>query len=73
VPIINSIANDEKGLYQVNILNNGVINGVPDNVAVEIPAKVDGKGVHRMQVSSLPKSIIKYVLYPRMMRRAYTK
>jgi alpha-galactosidase len=68
VPIINSIANDEEGLYQVNVLNNGVINGVPDNVAVEIPAKVDGKGVHRIQVSSLPKSILKYVLYPRMMR-----
>jgi len=68
VPIINSIVNDEEGLYQVNVLNNGVINGVPDNVAVEVPAKVDGRGVHRMQVSSLPKSIMKYVLYPRMIR-----
>ncbi|MEM1602716.1 MAG: alpha-glucosidase/alpha-galactosidase [Candidatus Bathyarchaeia archaeon] len=68
VPIIDSIANDREGLYQVNILNKGVINGIPDDVAVEVPAKVDGKGVHRVYVSSLPKSIMKYVLYPRMLR-----
>ncbi|MEO0252094.1 MAG: alpha-glucosidase/alpha-galactosidase [candidate division WOR-3 bacterium] len=68
VPIINSIANDEEGLYQVNVLNKGVINGIPDDVAVEIPAKVDGKEVHRIQVTSLPKNIMKYVMYPRMIR-----
>ncbi|MEM3716350.1 MAG: alpha-glucosidase/alpha-galactosidase [Candidatus Bathyarchaeia archaeon] len=68
VPIISSIANDEEGLYQVNILNKGVISGIPDDVAVEVPAKVDGKGVHRVQVSSLPKKIMNYVMYPRMMR-----
>ncbi|MEM3479598.1 MAG: alpha-glucosidase/alpha-galactosidase [Candidatus Bathyarchaeia archaeon] len=68
VPIINSIANNEEGLYQVNVLNKGAINGIPDDVAVEVPAKVDGKGVHRIQVSRLPKSIMNYVIYPRMTR-----
>ncbi|MCS7105691.1 MAG: alpha-glucosidase/alpha-galactosidase, partial [Thermofilaceae archaeon] len=68
VPIINSIANNEEGLYQVNILNKGIISGIPDDVAVEVPAKVDGKGVQGVQVSSLPKSIMNYVIYPRMMR-----
>jgi len=68
VPIINSIANDEKGTYQVNIPNQGVISGIPDNVVVEVPAEIDGKGIHRIPVESLPKRIIKYVIYPRMMR-----
>ncbi|MCX8171455.1 MAG: alpha-glucosidase/alpha-galactosidase, partial [Candidatus Bathyarchaeota archaeon] len=65
VPIINSIANDEEGLYQVNTLNRGAISGIPDNVAVEVPAKGDGKGAHRIQGSGLPRSIMNYVIYPR--------
>ena len=68
VPIINSIVNDERGLYQVNVLNQGVINGIPDNVAVEIPAEIDGKGVHRIPVKELPSRVLKYVIYPRMIR-----
>lgn len=68
VPIINSIANDEKGTYQVNIPNQGVISGIPDDVVVEVPAEIDGKGIHRLPVEGLPKRIMKYVIYPRMMR-----
>ncbi len=68
VPIINSIANDERGIYQVNIPNRGAITGIPDDVAVEVPAVVDGKGVHRIPGKSLPKRVMKYVIYPRMTR-----
>ena len=68
VPIINSIANDEKGTYQVNIPNQGVISGIPDDVVVEVPAEIDGKGIHRLPVEGLPKRVMKYVIYPRMMR-----
>lgn len=68
VPIIDSIVNDKEGTYQVNVLNNGTLPGIPDNVAVEIPAKIDKFGVHRIKVRSLPRKIMKYVIYPRMMR-----
>ncbi|MEM3648377.1 MAG: alpha-glucosidase/alpha-galactosidase, partial [Thermoproteota archaeon] len=68
VPIIDSLMNDKEGIYQVNVLNKGVIEDLPDNVAVEIPARVDEKGVHRMRVEKLPKRIVNYVLRPRMMR-----
>lgn len=68
VPIINSIVNDERGIYQVNILNQGVIGGIPSDVVVEVPAEIDGKGVHRIPIGSLPKRVMKYVIYPRMMR-----
>jgi alpha-galactosidase len=68
VPLMNSIANDEPGIYQVNIPNLGTIPGIPDNVAVEVPAKVDGKGVHRIPVGGLPDRTLKLALHPRMMR-----
>jgi alpha-galactosidase len=68
IPIIDSIVNDKKGLYQVNIQNQGVIKDIPNDVAVEVPVLIDGKGVHRIGVSKLPKRIVNYVLYPRLVR-----
>ncbi|MEM5822986.1 MAG: alpha-glucosidase/alpha-galactosidase, partial [Ignisphaera sp.] len=53
---------------QINILNNGAISGIPDNVAVEIPARVDGKGVHRKPLVPLHSKVYKYVIIPRLMR-----
>jgi alpha-galactosidase len=68
VPIIDSIANDRKALYQANILNKGMISGIPDDVAVEAPVKIDGKGVHRRGLSGLPKRITRQVMELRRMR-----
>ncbi|MEM1604580.1 MAG: alpha-glucosidase/alpha-galactosidase [Zestosphaera sp.] len=68
IDIIESIVTDTPRKYQVNIMNEGVIPGIPDNVAVEIPAVIDGKGVHRVFVNPPNSRIIKYVLQPRMMR-----
>jgi len=68
VPIINSIANDEKGTYQVNVPNQGVTDGIPGDVVVEVPAEIDGKGVHRIPIGNLPRRVMKYVMYPRMIR-----
>jgi len=68
VPIIDSIANDKKGIYQVNIPNQGSIDGIPDDVVVEAPAETDGKGIHRIHIGSLPRRVMKYVIRPRMMR-----
>ncbi|MGQ9479360.1 MAG: alpha-glucosidase/alpha-galactosidase [Thermoproteota archaeon] len=68
VPIVDSLVNDKEGIYQVNVLNKDVISGLPDDVVVEIPAKIDGKGIHRLSVESLPKRVLNYVLKPRMMR-----
>ncbi|PLJ77017.1 alpha-glucosidase/alpha-galactosidase [Infirmifilum sp. SLHALR2] len=68
IPIINSIANDQPAVYQVNIPNMGSIDGLPENVAVEVPAEVSGKGVRRTPGLKLPGKILKAVLWPRMMR-----
>jgi alpha-galactosidase len=51
-----------------NILNNGVISGLPNDIAVEIPVYVDGKGIHPKPVGPLPPKIYKYVLLHRLLR-----
>jgi len=40
---------------QVNTLNNGAISSLPSNVAVEVPARVSGRGVEPIVTSSIPR------------------
>jgi alpha-galactosidase len=68
IDIIESIAADVPRKYQVNILNNGLIPGIPDNVAVEVPAVIDGQGVRRISLTPPNNRVLKHVLLPRMMR-----
>ncbi|MEM2538593.1 MAG: alpha-glucosidase/alpha-galactosidase, partial [Candidatus Methanomethylicia archaeon] len=65
---IDSIVNDKRNVYQVNVLNQSSIPSIPDNVAVEMPVIIDGKGIHKMKFNPLPKKIMNYVIQPRMMR-----
>ncbi|MEM0024714.1 MAG: alpha-glucosidase/alpha-galactosidase [Thermofilum sp.] len=53
---------------QVNVPNMGALPGIPDNVAVEIPVKIDGKGVHRRPLTPLSRRVMNYVMLPRLMR-----
>jgi alpha-galactosidase len=52
----------------VNILNNGVLGGLPNDIAVEIPIYADGKGIHPKPVGPTPPKIYRYVLLHRLMR-----
>jgi alpha-galactosidase len=67
VPLINSIVHEEPEVFQVNVPNLDAIDGLPDNVAVEIPATIDGRGVRRPRLK-LPGKILRLVLWPRMLR-----
>ncbi|MEM3062404.1 MAG: alpha-glucosidase/alpha-galactosidase [Nitrososphaerota archaeon] len=68
IPIIDSIANDKEGLYQVNVMNKGAIDGIRDDIVVEIPALINRKGIHRLETRSLSKRIMNFVIYPRIQR-----
>ncbi len=72
VPIIDSIINDKRASYQVNVLNFGSIPGIKDDIAVEMPAEIDGRGVHRMSFPQLPSKILKYAIMPRIMRAEWS-
>jgi alpha-galactosidase/6-phospho-beta-glucosidase family protein len=66
VPIIDAIANDRPGVYQVNAPNRGAIPGIADDVVVEGKAVVDAAGVHMLQVPRLPEKLMKMVIEPRI-------
>jgi alpha-galactosidase len=68
IPIINSIVNDIPSIYQVNIPNQGVIRGIREDVVVEVPVKVNAKGIHRLSVHQLTQDVMRYALLPRILR-----
>ena len=68
IPFIDALVNDNKDRFVVNIPNNGIIPGIPNDVVVEIPALVDGRGIHPEPIEVIPKRLINMVLIPRMLR-----
>lgn len=67
VPVIDALVNNNEGRFQVNIPNNGVIPGIPDDVVVEVPAIINNRGVQAMHVGKLPKNLMLHVIIPRIL------
>jgi alpha-galactosidase len=68
VPIIDAIANDRPGIFQVNVPNRGAIENIADDVVVEGKALVDASGVKLLHVGRLPGKLMHLVLWPRIAR-----
>ena len=65
VDIMDALTNDVEGQFQVNVLNRGILEGLPDDVAVEVRAVVDGKGIQPLQpVDGLPPKIMYECILP---------
>jgi len=64
VPIIDALTNNVEGVFQVNVPNNGALEGVDNNVVVEVPALINKKGIQPIHVGSLPKKIMLEQLLP---------
>jgi len=64
IPIMNGLVNDVEGQFQVNIPNHGALPGVPDDVAVEVPALVNAKGIQPLRVPPLPRKIMLECILP---------
>jgi len=64
VPIIDGLVNDHEGQFQVNVPNLGALPGVPDDVAVEVPAIVNRKGIQPLRVDPLPNKVMLECIYP---------
>ncbi len=64
VPIIDALVNNNEGQFQVNVRNNGALPGLPDDVAVEVPAVVNVKGIQPLRVPALPKKIMLEQILP---------
>jgi alpha-galactosidase len=58
VPIIEGIVTDSsRKEMAVNLLNQGLIDNLPQDLVVEVPAVIDGDGVHGVKLGALPKGI----------------
>lgn len=58
ISIIRAITFDEPTeIGAVNVLNKGYAPNLPENMAIEIPAMVDGKGIHPHTAPMLPTAI----------------
>jgi alpha-galactosidase len=66
VPIIDAIANDRPGIFQVNVPNRGAIEGIAPDVVVEGKALVDAAGAKLLHVGPLPPKLMHLVLGPRI-------
>lgn len=64
VPIIDALVNNNEGQFQVNVRNNGALPGLPDDVAVEVPAVVNVKGIQPLRVPALPKKVMLEQILP---------
>jgi alpha-galactosidase len=67
VPIIDALTNDVEGRFQINVMNNGAVPGIPDNVVSEGPAIINKAGIHRIQTKPLPKKIMLEVIQPHIL------
>ncbi|MFO7795968.1 MAG: hypothetical protein ACQERB_13255 [Promethearchaeati archaeon] len=58
IPIIEAIIED-KNTYEnsVNIPNDGIIENLPEDLVVEVPARVDKDGIHGINLGKIPKNI----------------
>jgi len=72
IPIIDGLVNDNEGQFQVNVLNNGALAGIPDDVAVEVPAIVNKKGIQPLRVHPPPRKIMLECIYPDWLRMERT-
>jgi len=52
--IIHSLLTGEKIMIHANVPNHGYIDNLPEGAVVEVPALVDGTGVHPQHVGSIP-------------------
>jgi len=59
VPILDALSFDVGDDFQINVPNKGgKLKGIPDNVVVEVPARIDANGVHIKDFTQLPPKIL---------------
>jgi alpha-galactosidase len=69
VPFISAIVNNVETKLVLNILNNGAISDIPDDVVVEVPVMVDKNGIRPEEIDpGIPERIKKMYLMPRIVR-----
>jgi alpha-galactosidase len=53
IAIIRSVIEDRREMFSVNVLNNGAVPGLPDDVALEVPGVATARGLRAIRVPDL--------------------
>lgn len=72
IPIVDALVNNHEYRAQVNVLNNGALPGIPDDVAVEVPAIVNQMGIQPIRVEPLPTKIMLECILPDWLEMEHT-
>lgn len=64
-PLMDALVNDNRCELQVNVPNRGCIEGIPDDIVVEVPAMCSARGIQPYHIGRLPESLMITALYPR--------
>jgi alpha-galactosidase len=65
-PLVDALWNDNETTLQVNVPNSGAIQGIPDDVVVELPAVCSRRGIQSLHVGKLPRVLMLTQLHPRL-------
>ncbi len=57
VALIDSMENNDGAVHVLNMQNNGIIKGIPDDAVIEIPAMVSGDNIKALHLGKLPEGI----------------
>ena len=72
IPIIDALVNNNEYRAQVNVLNFGALPGIPDDVAVEVPAIVNQMGIQPIRVEPLPAKVMLERILPKWLDMEHT-
>jgi alpha-galactosidase len=67
VPLMNALANDAQGLFQVNVPNRGALPGIAADVVVEVPALVGRDRIAPLRLDPLPRGLMNRALAPKIL------
>jgi len=72
IPIVDALVNNHEYRAQVNVLNHGALPGLPDDVAVEVPAVVNQLGIQPLRMPPLPRKLLLECIYPDWLEMEHT-
>jgi len=72
IPKIDAIVNKNEGRFQVNVPNSGTLEGLPEDVVVEVPTVITHNSIKPDPVGTVPKKLMLEQLLPRWIAMEYT-
>ncbi|RXZ79348.1 hypothetical protein EBB07_23105 [Paenibacillaceae bacterium] len=64
IEIIDSIENDQRRIYSVNMMNNGAVPNLPPDAVIELPGAATARGFSALQILDFPANLAQLLAKP---------